>query len=210
LPDTAEESPIQRHRARFSQCVVAEAASFRCLTSLYSRLPCTRLHRHTSINISTPLARHVASWQTYSPYFLFPPESTRNNVTQMCSHVVLNLFRFTAWCSFLANTPSAAETCIEQAGEFWTETTINVTWCSEHEFQFKQWTFGFACYLLHVGFLLGLFVNPEDVGDVPPKHELTFSALHSFISQKTSLHNHRCKNLKSYRIFSCCHSHQTD
>jgi hypothetical protein len=37
------------------------------------------------------------------------------------------------------------------------------------------------------GFLLGLFFDPEDRGDVPPKRLLTFKGLHSVISQKIEL-----------------------
>jgi hypothetical protein len=43
----------------------------------------------------------------------------------------------------------------------------------------------FACNLLHVGFLLGLFFDPEDGGDVPPKCGLTFNGLYRVISQTT-------------------------
>jgi hypothetical protein len=104
----------------------------------------------------------------------------------VCLHIALDLFRFPACCSFLANTSSAADIYTEQAGEFWTVRTVSVSWCSEHVFQFQQWTFGFACYRLHVDFLLGLFFDPED-GDVPPKHQLTYNALHGVISQKTEV-----------------------
>jgi hypothetical protein len=41
-----------------------------------------------------------------------------------------------------------------------------------------------ACF--YSGFLLGLFFNPEDGGDVFPKHRLTFSGLH-VISQQIVL-----------------------
>jgi hypothetical protein len=40
-------------------------------------------------------------------------------------------------------------------------------------------------HLLHVGFLLGLLFESEDVGyTFPPKRRLTFSRLHGVISQK--------------------------
>jgi hypothetical protein len=43
-------------------------------------------------------------------------------------------------------------------------------------------------YLLHVGILLGLFFDPEDGGDTYLKnHQLTYSGLHSIISQKTEV-----------------------
>jgi hypothetical protein len=36
----------------------------------------------------------------------------------------------------------------------------------------------------HDGFLIGLFFDPEDGGDVLPKCQLTFNGLHGVISQK--------------------------
>jgi hypothetical protein len=40
----------------------------------------------------------------------------------------------------------------------------------------------------HAGFLLGLFVDPEDGVDMfPPKRRLTLNRLHGVISQKTVL-----------------------
>jgi hypothetical protein len=45
-----------------------------------------------------------------------------------------------------------------------------------------------ACCLLHAGFLTGLLFNPEDGGYIfLPKHQLTFSRLHSVISEKIEL-----------------------
>jgi hypothetical protein len=35
-----------------------------------------------------------------------------------------------------------------------------------------------ACHLLRAGFLHGLFFDPEDGGDVPPKVRMTFNGLH--------------------------------
>jgi hypothetical protein len=45
-----------------------------------------------------------------------------------------------------------------------------------------------ACYLLHAGFLFGLFFNPEDGGEMflSLKYWLTFKGLHA-VSQKTEL-----------------------
>jgi hypothetical protein len=40
---------------------------------------------------------------------------------------------------------------------------------------------------IHAGFLLGLFFDPEDGGNISPKRQLTFNRLHSVISQKTVL-----------------------
>jgi hypothetical protein len=44
-----------------------------------------------------------------------------------------------------------------------------------------------ARYLFHVGFLLGLFFDPEGGGDIPPKRRLTFNVLHDVISQNIDL-----------------------
>jgi hypothetical protein len=45
-----------------------------------------------------------------------------------------------------------------------------------------------TCYLLHIGFLLGLFFDPEDGGDMFPRNVgLFFNWLHSVISQKIKL-----------------------
>jgi hypothetical protein len=46
----------------------------------------------------------------------------------------------------------------------------------------------FACYMLQVGFLLGLFMDPEDGSDVFAQNfVLTFNGLDGIISQKTEL-----------------------
>jgi hypothetical protein len=39
----------------------------------------------------------------------------------------------------------------------------------------------------HTGFLLGLFFDPEDGGDVPLKRRLTFNGLHGVISQMMAM-----------------------
>jgi hypothetical protein len=39
----------------------------------------------------------------------------------------------------------------------------------------------------HAGFLLGLFFEPENGGDIPPKHRLPFNGIHGVISQKIML-----------------------
>jgi hypothetical protein len=45
-----------------------------------------------------------------------------------------------------------------------------------------------ACYLLHAGFLPGLFFNPEDGSNITLlKCQMTFNGLHSITSQKTEL-----------------------
>jgi hypothetical protein len=40
---------------------------------------------------------------------------------------------------------------------------------------------------LLAGLLLSLFFGPEDGGDIPPKHRLTFDGPHGVISQKIEL-----------------------
>jgi hypothetical protein len=42
-------------------------------------------------------------------------------------------------------------------------------------------------YPLRAGFFLGLFFDPEDGGDVPPKRRFTFNRLHNVVSQKIEL-----------------------
>jgi hypothetical protein len=45
-----------------------------------------------------------------------------------------------------------------------------------------------ACYVLHAGFLPGLFFDPEDGYDMFfPKRRLTFNGLHGVISNKIEL-----------------------
>jgi hypothetical protein len=51
---------------------------------------------------------------------------------------------------------------------------------------------GCACSLLHSGFLLGIFFDPED-------GSYTF-LLNISCAEYGILHNHRCKNLKAYRL----------
>jgi hypothetical protein len=46
-----------------------------------------------------------------------------------------------------------------------------------------------ASKALSAGFLLGLFFDSEDGGDVNPKLRLTFNGLHGVISQKIVLFN---------------------
>jgi hypothetical protein len=48
----------------------------------------------------------------------------------------------------------------------------------------------FACCPLYPVFLLGLFFDLEDGGDIPPKRLLTLSALHDVISEKPELLEH--------------------
>jgi hypothetical protein len=44
-----------------------------------------------------------------------------------------------------------------------------------------------SCHQLHACFLLGLFFDAEDGGDVPPKRRLTINGLHGVMSQKIEL-----------------------
>jgi hypothetical protein len=54
----------------------------------------------------------------------------------------------------------------------------------------------------HTGFLLGLFFDPEDGGDVPSKRLSTFNGLPTwrYIPEDSTLHNHYCENLKFYNL----------
>jgi hypothetical protein len=51
------------------------------------------------------------------------------------------------------------------------------------------------------GFLLDLFFDREDGGDVPAKRRSTFNGLHGVISQKIKIYNHRHENFKAYKFF---------
>jgi hypothetical protein len=42
----------------------------------------------------------------------------------------------------------------------------NAMWCSESLLTFQRKKDGSACHLLHAGFLLGLFFDPEDGSDM--------------------------------------------
>jgi hypothetical protein len=46
---------------------------------------------------------------------------------------------------------------------------------------------GEAATCSHAGFFLGLFFDPEDGGDAPPRRRSTFNTLHGVISQKIVL-----------------------
>jgi hypothetical protein len=56
---------------------------------------------------------------------------------------------------------------------------------------FEYCKLSYVCYLLHAGFLLGLF-DPEDGGDM---------FLH-YIPENRMFHNHCCENLRSYSVGS--------
>jgi hypothetical protein len=62
---------------------------------------------------------------------------------------------------------------------------------TQHEAGRKQ---GFTCFLLHVHFLLGLFLDPEDVGDMFLRSVSWFSADYIAVYPKT----HLSENFKSY------------
>jgi hypothetical protein len=55
-----------------------------------------------------------------------------------------------------------------------------------------------------ISFLLGLFFNLEDGGDMFLRNVVDFQrTTRRYISEDTrTLHNHRCDNLKSYNLFS--------
>jgi hypothetical protein len=66
--------------------------------------------------------------------------------------------------------------------------TYNIMLASESQ-QSKQQT-GSACCLLHAGFLLGLFFNPEDGGDMFfPKQWLTLAGTQHYIPEDRTLHS---------------------
>jgi hypothetical protein len=48
---------------------------------------------------------------------------------------------------------------------------------------------GSACCLLHAGFILLLVFEPEDGGDVSPKHQISMTGLQGAISKKIELFN---------------------
>jgi hypothetical protein len=50
---------------------------------------------------------------------------------------------------------------------------------------------GSACYLSHVGFLLGLFFNHED------REDMFLRTTRRYIPENRTLHKHHCENLKS-------------
>jgi hypothetical protein len=61
---------------------------------------------------------------------------------------------------------------------------------------------GSACCLLHAGFLLDVFFNLEDGGDVPSIGQLIFKGLHSVVSQKIELFMQNCKECSlEYKYF---------
>jgi hypothetical protein len=61
-------------------------------------------------------------------------------------------------------------------------------------------------YLLHVGFLLGLFFDAEDGGDTLLRDFRRLSTDYTYIPRHRTLHNHTYETSKSYRMF--CHIYQ--
>jgi hypothetical protein len=56
-----------------------------------------------------------------------------------------------------------------------------------------------ACYLLHAGVLFGLFVDPENVGDMFLRNSVDFQRTTGrYFPVDRNLLNDRCENLKSY------------
>jgi hypothetical protein len=53
-----------------------------------------------------------------------------------------------------------------------------------------------ACYLLHAGFLLGLFFYSEDGSDVLLRYVSWLSTIYT--AEDRTFHNHRCENLEYY------------
>jgi hypothetical protein len=67
---------------------------------------------------------------------------------------------------------------------------LKVNWCfggTCHLYLHGQRKASSACYLVHAGFVLGLFFNPEAGGDMFLWNWLTFNRLHGVISQKIEL-----------------------
>jgi hypothetical protein len=56
-----------------------------------------------------------------------------------------------------------------------------------------------SCYLLHAGFFLGLFLEPEDAGDMFLQNTADFQlTTRRYLPEDRTLHTHRCENLKPY------------
>jgi hypothetical protein len=96
-----------------------------------------------------------------------------------------------ALCRSCVKTHSSLKSCLK-ISVFWEATPSNpliITWhfrlifllTFRVEEQAKQSS---LCYVLHAGFLLCLFFDPESGGDVSPKRRSTFNGLHGCISQK--------------------------
>jgi hypothetical protein len=59
---------------------------------------------------------------------------------------------------------------------------------------------GYACYLLHAGFSLGLFFDPEDRGNVFFLNVNSEWTTWHYIPENIYLQNHCCEDLKSYTL----------
>jgi hypothetical protein len=55
-----------------------------------------------------------------------------------------------------------------------------------------------ACYLLHAGFLLCLFFDSEDGGNIRLKYQLSFSGLQCYIPEDRTVYKNCGENLRSY------------
>jgi hypothetical protein len=56
-----------------------------------------------------------------------------------------------------------------------------------------------ACYLVRIGVLLDLFLEPEDRGDNFPRNVVDYQrTTRSDIPEHTTLHNHSCEIFQSY------------
>jgi hypothetical protein len=59
-----------------------------------------------------------------------------------------------------------------------------------------------AANLLYAGFLLDSLFDPEDRGDMFLRNVGSFSTGYTTLYPRDiTIHNHRCENLKSYRLF---------
>jgi hypothetical protein len=68
-----------------------------------------------------------------------------------------------------------------------------------HELSVSRVLLCSACYLLHAGFLHGLFLDPEDGVDFSSETSADFQqSTQLYIPECRRTHNHRCESLKSH------------
>jgi hypothetical protein len=65
-----------------------------------------------------------------------------------------------------------------------------------------SWSRSHTCYPIHPYFLLGLFFDHEDGGDMSSETSVDFQwTTPRYIPEKRTLHDHSCENLKSENFF---------